>query len=68
MAKIPDDYLGDGVYASWDGFQIILDLRAQPPTVPITKIALDSHVLEALDRFRARVRDAYGGAQGESNG
>ena len=27
-----DTYLGDGVYASYDGYHIWLDLRAQDPT------------------------------------
>ena len=44
-----DTYLGDGVYASFDGYQIILDLRAQDST---TRIALEPQVLEALDRYK----------------
>lgn len=51
--KVPDSYLGDGVYASFDGFNIWLDLRGQDDT---TKIALEPQVLEALDGFRAAVR------------
>ncbi len=43
-----DLYLGDGVYASWDGYHIWLDLRAQDTT---TRIALDSQVIEALGLF-----------------
>jgi len=50
---IPDEYLGDGVYASFDGYHIVLDLRAQDTS----RIALDPDVLCALDRFRGRVRD-----------
>lgn len=46
--KMKDRYLGDGVYASFDGYQIILDLRAQDST---TKIALESSVLTALNRY-----------------
>lgn len=42
-------YLGDGVYAEFDGYHIVLDLRAQDD---FTKIALEPAVLKALDRFR----------------
>lgn len=49
---IPDDYLGDGVYASYDGYHVILDLRGQSGT---TKIALEPNVLESLGRFITRV-------------
>lgn len=40
-----DVYLGDGVYASWDGFHVWLDLRAQDNT---TRIALDPYVRRNL--------------------
>jgi len=43
-----DQYLGDGVYASFDGFQIVLDLRAQDST---TRIALDTPTLHALFEY-----------------
>ena len=43
-----DVYLGDGVYASFDGFHIILDLRAQDNT---TRIAMDPEVIVALERY-----------------
>lgn len=55
MKIIEDRYLGDGVYASYDGYQIWLDLRAQDDT---TRIALDDTVLFALDHFRRDVSDA----------
>lgn len=51
---IKEEYLGDGVYASFDGAGIKLDLRAQGPTLPITEIYLEPQVLEALDRFKAQ--------------
>jgi len=59
-----EDYLGDGVYATWDGWSITLDLRAQLPTSPVTTIALEPEVLEALDRFRARCRGYEEGTSG----
>lgn len=46
-----DDYLGDGVYASFDGRHITLDLRAQDTT---TYIALEPAVMEALIRYYKR--------------
>lgn len=50
-----DSYLGDGVYASYDGFAIVLDLRAQDST---TRIALEPHVFTALAAYAKRVSDA----------
>ena len=59
MTLIKDDYLGDGVYASFDGYYITLDLRGQDS---FTKIGLEPAVLEALDRYRARIDElAEGG-------
>ena len=51
-------YLGDGVYASYDGYLICLDLREQDNT---TKIALEPFVLDALNMFAKRIRE--GGSQ-----
>lgn len=50
---IKDEYLGDGVYASFDGYHIALDLRGQDLA---TRIALEPFVLDNLVRFRARAR------------
>ena len=47
-----DQYLGDGVYASFDGFHIILDLRAQDTT---TRIALEPSVFALLVAYRERM-------------
>jgi hypothetical protein len=44
-----ETYLGDGVYAVFDGYSISLDLRGQDTT---TSIVLEPEVLESLDRFR----------------
>lgn len=44
-----DRYLGDGVYASFDGYHIILDLRGQDRT---TRIALEPAVMGNLKRFQ----------------
>jgi hypothetical protein len=50
-----ETYLGDGVYASFDGFQIWLDTRAQ---LPVNRIALEQPVYEALLDF-VRNRGLY---------
>lgn len=54
MSKVVDEYLGDGVYASFDGYHIWLDLRGQDST---TRIALEPSVLESLSRFNDRLNN-----------
>ena len=51
---IEDKYLGDGVYASFDGYHIVLDLRGQDNT---TKIGLEPNVLDALEMFRRKINE-----------
>jgi hypothetical protein len=51
-----DEHLGDGVYASFDGYHIWLDLRAQDST---TKIALEPGVMQALVNYRDRIIEAH---------
>ncbi len=41
-------YIGDGVYASFDGCGVILDLRGQDNT---TKIYLEYEVLKELEAY-----------------
>ena len=53
--SVLEDYIGDGVYVTFDGYGYMLDLRAQGPTLPITKIMLEPAVLDALNRFRDRI-------------
>jgi hypothetical protein len=53
-----DEYLGDGVYASFDGHMIVLDLRGQDNT---TMIALEPEVLDNLIRY---ARKYYGDGVG----
>ena len=52
MTTIDDRYLGDGVYASFDGYMIWLDLRGQDST---TRIALEREVFIALVQYSADV-------------
>ena len=49
--KLEPTYLGDGVYATFDGYHIVLDLRGQDN---YTRIALEPQVLNALDAYRKR--------------
>ena len=51
--KIDDVYLGDGVYASFDGYHIWLDLRGQDST---TRIALEPQTMIALISYNERVQ------------
>lgn len=53
---VPDRYIGDGVYASFDGCYFWLDLRGQGDGH--VKIALEPSVLRELDRFRVDVAAA----------
>jgi len=46
------DYLGDGVYAEYDGWGIWL--KANDHACPTDEIYLEPSVMEALDRFRKR--------------
>jgi hypothetical protein len=50
--KAADVYLGDGVYASYDGYVIWLDLRGQDST---TKIGLEPEVLNNLVEYGRKV-------------
>ena len=53
MSKYPERYLGDGVYASCDGYHIILDLRKQGSD----RIALEPAVLDQLFSYRMALID-----------
>jgi len=45
-------YLGDSVYASYDGYHIILTTENGHSNDPSNRIALESEVLTALIRYR----------------
>ena len=49
----PQRYLGDGVYASWDGYQIILQTERLTATGQTRThwIALDEEVLAGLNKY-----------------
>ena len=52
QTKPEAEYLGDGVYASCDGFAIWLDLRGQDN---YTRIALEPGVLNNLIEYAKRI-------------
>ena len=47
------EYLGDGVYAEFDGWYITLDLRAQDN---YTRIGLEPQVMRALIEYAKRTQ------------
>lgn len=53
--KIPDEYLGDGVYASFDGYQIWLDLRQESDC----QIALEPEVMKNLIKYKEKIDKAF---------
>jgi hypothetical protein len=48
----PEVYLGDGVYATFDGYQIWLDTRAE---FPVQRIALCPGTFSELLAYRERL-------------
>jgi len=57
---IEDRYIGDGVYASYDGYHVWLDTRAQEP---VNRIGLEPAVLAQLEQFRRDIQTAIEEAQ-----
>jgi hypothetical protein len=49
----PQEYLGDGCYASFDGYHVWLAVNDHKNLV----VALEPEVLAALDRYAARIAD-----------
>ena len=45
------DYIGDGVYADFDGYHVVLTTERMAPSRTAT-ICLDNKQLAALDRYR----------------
>lgn len=50
-----EEYIGDGVYVVYDGYHYSLDLRAQAPVTPITKIVMEPTVMKEFQKFIARM-------------
>ena len=56
--QVDDQYLGDGVYISTDGYHIILDLRQQNES----RIALEPRVFQRLLEYAALIAAQQGEA------
>ncbi len=54
MQQKLETYLGDGVYASYDGYHIWLDTRGQ---LPVNRIALEPAVFKALVKYHRRIEE-----------
>lgn len=55
-----EDYLGDGLYASFDGFQIYLsanDRCREAGRQPTDVVALEPSVIVAFERYLKRLRE-----------
>ena len=52
----PKEYLGDSVYAQFDGYGITLTTENGLPDDPSNSIYMESKVLGALDRFIERLK------------
>lgn len=52
MADKTKDYLGDGVYADFDGYHIILSVEG------VGSISLEPEVMGALKRYEERMKNA----------
>jgi hypothetical protein len=50
---VEPEYIGDGVYASFDGFNIWLQTERE--TGRIERIAIEPQVFHALERYRDRI-------------
>lgn len=53
-------YLGDSVYADFDGFAVILTTENGMATSPINKIVLEPQVLESLNLYYKRMTKTEG--------
>lgn len=60
MPREHEEYLGDGVYASFDGHCVWLDLRGQAMGSHVCEIALEPQVLRALAKYTRRVDPGFG--------
>ena len=54
MPKFEERYICDGVYASFDGYHIILELSVQDPK---HRIALEPEVFNALLQYKSDINN-----------
>ncbi len=59
--KLPEKcYLGDSVYAAFDGYHIVLTTENGYHDDPRNKIALEPSVLRALNNYNKQIYEFYG--------
>jgi hypothetical protein len=52
-----EEYLGDGLYADFDGYQIWLAANDRVSGHPTDKVALEPGVIEAFERYIKRLKE-----------
>ena len=58
--KQPDKrYLGDSVYANFDGYHVVLTTENGLPDDPSNQIALEPQVIDALNQYADYVKGFY---------
>ena len=57
MEKPDKRYIGDGVYASFDGYQFWL--TAEDGTGVMAAVALENSTMQGFDQYREYVKDFY---------
>ena len=50
-------YIGDSVWADFDGYRIVLTTENGIPSRPSNKIAIEPSILKALNRYHKWVRE-----------
>lgn len=50
-----ETYLGDGLYAAWDGYHVVLSANDKCSGNPTDTVYLDPGVVEGLVRFLKRL-------------
>jgi hypothetical protein len=60
MAKavVPKEHLGDGAYAEYDGYGIVI--TAENGIVATDTVYLEPSVLKNLDRYRSQIKEQTG--------
>lgn len=56
--KIEPTYLGDAVYASYDGYAVVLTTGHHDPKLARAVIVMEPEVLWALDTYRKNIERA----------
>lgn len=52
-----EEYLGDGLYADFDGYQIVLAANDRVGGNPSDKVYLEPNVIQAFERYLKTLRE-----------